>query len=113
MYIISFIFILFAYIQFYFVVQTYSHTLGVVFFNILYFWNFVDLWTVGIRRIPHSNMDTKSSIESYHEALKWWLSTDLRGLQGQRVDWLVWRSVKKMKNFHEKYMVLSKKQKIG
>ena len=36
-------------------------------------------------------MDTQSSIESYHGALKRWLSTDVRGLQGRRVDWLVWR----------------------
>ena len=64
------------------------------------FLNFVDLWTVGIQRVPHSNMDTQSSIEFYHGALKRWLSTEVRGLQGRRVDWLVWRLCTSVSNHY-------------
>ncbi len=73
--------------------------------NILECCYFKDLWTVGTRRVPHSNMDTQSSIESYHGALKRWLSTDVRGLQGRRVDWLVWRLCTPVSN---QYMHLMK-----
>jgi hypothetical protein len=51
----------------------------------------VDLWMVGLRRVPYSNQDTQTSIESYHEALKRWFSLETKGLQGRRIDWLVWR----------------------
>ena len=67
----------------------------------------MDLWTVGIRRVPHSNMDTQSSIESYRGALKRCLSTDMRGLQGRRVDWLVWRLCTPVSNH---YMHLMEKK---
>jgi hypothetical protein len=30
----------------------------------------VDLWMVGLQRMPHSNQGTQTSIESYHGALK-------------------------------------------
>jgi hypothetical protein len=30
---------------------------------------FVELWMVGVRRVPHSNQDTQASIESYHGSL--------------------------------------------
>jgi len=41
--------------------------------------------------VPHSNQDTQANIESYHGALKHWLALDTKGLQGRRIDWLVWR----------------------
>jgi hypothetical protein len=50
----------------------------------------VELWMVGVRRMPHSNQDTQASIESYHGALKRWLALDIKGLKGCRIDWLVW-----------------------
>jgi hypothetical protein len=52
---------------------------------------FVELWMVGVRRMPHSNQDTQANIESYHGALKHWLALDTKGLRGRRIDWLVWR----------------------
>ncbi len=51
----------------------------------------VDLWMVGLRRMPHSNQDTQTSIESYHGALKRWFSLETKGLRGRQIDWLVWR----------------------
>jgi hypothetical protein len=50
---------------------------------------FAKLWMVGIRRVPHSNQDTQMGIESYHGALKRWLTFDTQGLRGRRIDWLV------------------------
>ncbi len=52
---------------------------------------FVELWMVGVRRVPHSNQDTQASIESYHGALKCWFVVDTKGLRGRRSDWSVWR----------------------
>jgi hypothetical protein len=52
---------------------------------------FVELWMVGVQRMPHSNQDTQTNIESYHGALKRWLSLDTKGLKGHRIYWLVWR----------------------
>ncbi len=52
---------------------------------------FVELWIVGVRKVPHFNEDTQTSIESYHGALKRWLALDTKGLRGRRIDWLVWR----------------------
>jgi hypothetical protein len=52
---------------------------------------FVELWMVGVRRVPHSNQDTKTSIESYHGALKSWLTLNTKGLKERRIDWLVWQ----------------------
>jgi hypothetical protein len=52
---------------------------------------FVELWMVGVRRVPHSNQDTQTNIESYHGALKRWLALDTKGLRGCRINWLVWR----------------------
>ncbi len=52
---------------------------------------FVELWMVGVRRVPHSNQDTQANIESYHGVLKHWLALDTKGLKGHRIDWLVWR----------------------
>ncbi len=52
---------------------------------------FVELWMVGVWKVPHSNQDTQASIESYHGALKRWLTLDTKGLRGHRIDWLVWR----------------------
>ncbi len=52
---------------------------------------FTELWMVGVRRVPHSNQNTKVSIESYHGALKCWLALDTKGLRGRRIDWLVWQ----------------------
>jgi hypothetical protein len=52
---------------------------------------FVELWMVGVRRVPHSNQDTQASIESYHGALKCWLALDTKDLKGRRIDSLVWR----------------------
>jgi len=46
----------------------------------LYF--FIDLWMVGLQRVPHSNQDTQASIESNHGALKRWFSLEIKGLQG-------------------------------
>ncbi len=52
---------------------------------------FVELWMVGVRRVPHSNQDTQASIESYHGALKHWLTLDTKGFRGHKINWLVWR----------------------
>ncbi len=52
---------------------------------------FVELWMVGVQRVPHSNQDTKVNIESYHGALKYWFTFDTKGLRGRRIDWLVWQ----------------------
>ncbi len=52
---------------------------------------FVELGMVGVRRVPHSNQDTQANIESYHGALKRWLTLDTKGLRGCRINWLVWR----------------------
>jgi hypothetical protein len=52
---------------------------------------FIELWMVGIRRVPHSNKNTQTNIESYYGALKCWLALDPKGLKGRRIDWLVWR----------------------
>jgi len=51
----------------------------------------VELWMVGVQRMPHSNQDTQANIESYHGALKRWLALDTKGLRGRRLDWLVCR----------------------
>jgi hypothetical protein len=51
---------------------------------------FVELWMVGVQKMPHSNQDAQVSIESYHGALKRWLALDTKGLKGCRIDWLVW-----------------------
>jgi hypothetical protein len=32
-----------------------------------------------------------TNIESYHGALKRWLTLDTKGLRGHRIDWLVWQ----------------------
>jgi hypothetical protein len=49
----------------------------------------IDLWMVGFRRVPHSNHDTQTSIESYHGALKHWFSLETKRLRGRQIDWLV------------------------
>jgi hypothetical protein len=51
---------------------------------------FVELWMVGVQKMPHSNQDTQARIESYHGSLKHWLALDTKGLRGRRIDWLVW-----------------------
>ncbi len=51
---------------------------------------FVELWMVGVRRVPHSNQDAQVRIESCHGALKCWLAFDTKGLRGCMIDWLVW-----------------------
>ncbi len=50
-----------------------------------------NLWMVGLLRVPHSNHDTQTSIESYHGALKCWFSLETKGFWGWRIDWLMWR----------------------
>jgi len=52
---------------------------------------FAKLWMVGVRKVPHSNQDTQTIIESYHGALKRWFALDTKGFRGHRIDWLVWR----------------------
>jgi hypothetical protein len=47
---------------------------------------FVELWMVGVQRVPHSNQDTQMNIESYHGALKHWLALDTKGLRRHRID---------------------------
>jgi hypothetical protein len=46
---------------------------------------------VGLWQMPHSNHDTQASTESYHGALKGWLSLEIKRLQGWRINWLMWR----------------------
>jgi hypothetical protein len=41
----------------------------------------VNLWMVGLRRVPHSNQDTQTSIESYHGALKRWILWKQKGFE--------------------------------
>jgi hypothetical protein len=52
---------------------------------------FVELWMVGVRKMPHSSQDTQASIESYHGALTRWFVLDTKSFRGHRIDWLVWR----------------------
>jgi len=47
---------------------------------------FEELWIGGVRTVPHSNQDTKASIESYHGALKCWLVFYTKGLKGCTID---------------------------
>jgi hypothetical protein len=47
---------------------------------------FVELWMVGVRRVPHSNQDAQVRIESCHGALKCWLAFDTKGLRGCMID---------------------------
>ena len=47
------------------------------------------MWTKGVRRIPHTEQDTNSFIESYHKAMKGWLGFTTKGLRGRRLDWLI------------------------
>jgi hypothetical protein len=42
---------------------------------------FVELWMVGVRRVPHSNQNTQASIESYHGALKRRLALNTKALE--------------------------------
>jgi len=51
---------------------------------------FVELWMVGVRKVPHSNQDTQVSIESYRGALKRWFAFDTKGFRKHKIDWLVW-----------------------
>jgi hypothetical protein len=37
----------------------------------------------------HSNQNTQTSIESYHRALKHWLSLATIGIRGWWIDWLM------------------------
>jgi len=55
---------------------------------------FIELWMVGVRRVPHFNQYTQMNIESYHGALKRWFVLDTKGLKGCRIDWLVWQLTK-------------------
>ncbi len=48
---------------------------------------------VGVRKVPHSNQDTQTNIESYHGALKRSLTLDTKSLRGCRIDWLVWQLI--------------------
>jgi hypothetical protein len=48
---------------------------------------FVELWMVDVQRVPHSNQDIQASIESYHSALKHWLSLNTKGLKGRKIGW--------------------------
>ncbi len=47
---------------------------------------FVELWMVGVQKVPHFNQDTQVSIESYHGALKCWFALDTKGFKGRRID---------------------------
>jgi len=49
----------------------------------------VELWMVGVRKVPHSNQDTETNIESYHDALKRWFALDTKGFKRCKIDWLV------------------------
>jgi hypothetical protein len=46
---------------------------------------FVELWMVGVRKVPHSNQNTQASIESYHGVLKCWFALDTKGLRRHRL----------------------------
>jgi len=52
---------------------------------------FIELWMVGVRKVPHYNQDTQVNIESYHGALKCWFALDTKALRGRRIAWLVWQ----------------------
>jgi len=49
----------------------------------------VELWMVGVQKVPHSNQNTEANIESCHDALKRWFTLDTKGLKGRKIDWLV------------------------
>jgi hypothetical protein len=40
----------------------------------------IDLWMVGLQRVPHLNQDTQASIEFYNGALKRWFFLETKGL---------------------------------
>jgi hypothetical protein len=52
---------------------------------------FAKLWMVGVQRVPHSNQNTRTNIESYHGVLKCWFALYTKGLRMRRIDWLVWQ----------------------
>jgi hypothetical protein len=54
---------------------------------------FAELRMVGVRKVPNSNQDTQSNVESYHGALKHWFALDRKGLGRHRIDWLVWQLI--------------------
>ena len=56
-----------------------------------YYLYFKEMYLVGQLKNPHSNQNTQASIESYHAALKQWIKIENHKLQGQRMDFLVWR----------------------
>jgi len=43
---------------------------------------FVELWMVGVQRVPHSNQNIQTSIESYHGVVKHWFALDTKALKG-------------------------------
>jgi hypothetical protein len=52
---------------------------------------FIELWMVGVQKVPHSDQNTQTNIESYHGALKHWFALDTKSLRRHRIDWLVWQ----------------------
>jgi len=41
----------------------------------------VEVWMVGIHRVPHENQNTQANIEAYHGIIKWWLKHDTSSKQ--------------------------------
>jgi hypothetical protein len=70
---------------------------------------FVELWMVGVQRVPHSNQDTQVNIESYHGALKRWFALDTKGLRGYTIDWLVWQLTTSITRHHMHTLEMKKK----
>ncbi len=46
----------------------------------------IDLWMMGFWQMLHSSQNTQASIESYHGALKHWLSLEKKRFQGWWID---------------------------
>jgi len=70
----------------------------------------IDLWMVGLWRMPHLNQDTQASIKSYHGALERQFSLEIKGLWSRQIDWLVWRPMMTMA-IH--YMHIAQMKKHG
>ena len=52
------------------------------------------MWVKGYRTVPHANQDTNAAVESYHNNLKSILRITRGGLEGRRIDWLIYHLAK-------------------
>jgi len=71
---------------------------------------FVELWMVGVQRVPHSNQNIQTSIESYHGVVKHWFALDTKGFKGCRINWLVWQLITTIARHYMHTLEMKKKR---